>query len=152
MSPIKGLSTPEAVKDHELPVGFQQTSSLNALPPPDYDDYFDLLRSLDSQNIFFPVLPVETSRGCWWQQSYVPDKTTPKMSGHPAGCAFCNLNLQWEGYRAKDPSQALKEIVEDAGGSGVSCAVSIPPEWVSYRNVQLPFNGTQMTQINTDFH
>ena len=110
MSPIKGLSTPEVVKDHELPVGFQQITSLNTLPPPDYDDYFDLLRSFDSHNVFFPVLPIETSRGCWWRQSGVSDKANPKMPGCAAGCAFCNLNLQWEGYRTKAPSQVVDEI------------------------------------------
>ena len=102
MPPIKGLSTPEAAKDHKAPVGFQQMTSLNALPPPDYDDYFDLLRSFDSHNVFFPVLPIETSRGCWWRQSGVSDKAT--------SCAFCNLNLQWEGYRTKAPSQVVDEI------------------------------------------
>jgi ribosomal peptide maturation radical SAM protein 1 len=102
MPPIKGLSIPEAAKDHKVPVGFQQIPSLNVLPPPDYDDYFDLLQSFDLQNAFFPVLPVETSRGCWWRQSGV--------SGKAAGCAFCNLNLQWEGYRTKRPSQMVDEI------------------------------------------
>jgi ribosomal peptide maturation radical SAM protein 1 len=108
--PIKGLSRPEAANDHTAPVGFQQITSLNVLPPPDYDDYFDLLRSFDSQNAFFPVLPVETSRGCWWRQSGVSGKATPKMPGRTAGCAFCNLNLQWEGYRTKEPSQVVNEI------------------------------------------
>jgi ribosomal peptide maturation radical SAM protein 1 len=102
MPPIKGLNTPEAAKDHQAFVGFQQITSLDALPPPDYDDYFDLLRSLDSQNSFFPVLPIETSRGCWWRQSGVSGKAT--------GCAFCNLNLQWKGYRTKEPSQVVDEI------------------------------------------
>jgi ribosomal peptide maturation radical SAM protein 1 len=100
--PIKGLSMPEAARDHNAAVGFQQITSLNSLPPPDYDDYFNLLKSFDSQNIFFPTLPVETSRGCWWRQSNV--------SGKAAGCAFCNLNLQWEGYRNKEPSQVVDEI------------------------------------------
>jgi len=100
--PIKGLSIPEVAKDHKAPVGFQQITSLNSLPPPDYDGYFDLLRSFDSQNAFFPVLPVETSRGCWWRQLSVSGKST--------GCAFCNLNLQWEGYRTKEPSQVVDEI------------------------------------------
>jgi radical SAM superfamily enzyme YgiQ (UPF0313 family) len=65
MLPIKGLSIPEVAKDHKAPVAFQQITSLNSLPPPDYDDYFDLLQSFDSRNTFFPVLPIETSRGCW---------------------------------------------------------------------------------------
>ncbi len=99
---IKGLSKPEAAEAHRVQVGFQQLTSLNNLPPPDYDDYFDLLRSLDSQNAFFPVLPIETSRGCWWRQA--------KASGKTTGCAFCNLNRQWEGYRTKEPSQVVNEI------------------------------------------
>jgi ribosomal peptide maturation radical SAM protein 1 len=110
MPPIKGLSIPQAVKDHKAPTGFQQLISLNALPPPDYDDYFDLLRSFDSPNVFFPVLPIETSRGCWWRQSGASDKANPKMPGRAAGCAFCNLNLQWEGYRTKASSQVVDEI------------------------------------------
>ena len=107
---IKGLSLPEAAKDHNAAVGFQQITSLNSLPPPDYDDYFSLLKSFDSQNIFFPTLPIETSRGCWWQQPNVSGKAPPRIPGRAAGCAFCNLNLQWEGYRTKEPSQVVDEI------------------------------------------
>lgn len=102
MPPINGLSRPEVAKDHKVPVGFRQVTTLNSLPPPDFEDYFDLLRSFDSHHAFFPVLPIETSRGCWWRQSSV--------SGKAAGCAFCNLNLQWEGYRTKAPSQVVAEI------------------------------------------
>jgi ribosomal peptide maturation radical SAM protein 1 len=107
---IPGLSRPETATDHSMSASFQQLTSLKTLPPPDFDDYFDLLRSFDPQNAFFPVLPVETSRGCWWQQPYGPAKTTPKMSGCAAGCAFCNLNLQWQGYRTKAPSQVVSEV------------------------------------------
>jgi hypothetical protein len=32
------------------------------------------------------------------------------MPGRTAGCAFCNLNLQWKGYRHKDPSRVISEI------------------------------------------
>jgi ribosomal peptide maturation radical SAM protein 1 len=100
--PINGLSIPLVPGGQRVPAGFQQLKSLGSLPPPDYHDYFELLKSFDSQHAFFPILPVETSRGCWWHQSSGPDNVT--------SCAFCNLNLQWEGYRAKDPSQVLKEI------------------------------------------
>ena len=30
--------------------------------------------------------------------------------GKKTGCAFCNLNRQWEGYRAKSPGRAVDEI------------------------------------------
>jgi ribosomal peptide maturation radical SAM protein 1 len=99
---IKGLSIPEVTGEHRVPVDFQQLTSLSSLPPPDYDDYFELLKSFDSRKTFFPILPVETSRGCWWHQS--------KGSDNASGCAFCNLNLQWEGYRAKNSSQVANEI------------------------------------------
>ncbi|MBW2265427.1 MAG: RiPP maturation radical SAM C-methyltransferase [Deltaproteobacteria bacterium] len=83
-------------------VGFDQLESLNDLPPPDYDDYFDVLKSLRPEKRFFPTLPAEVSRGCWW-------KSTPGNSKH-TGCAFCNLNLQWDGYRSKNVSQVVAEI------------------------------------------
>ena len=40
----------------------------------------------------------------------MPGKATPKMPGRTAGCAFCNLNLQWEGYRTKNASQVVADI------------------------------------------
>lgn len=102
LSSIQGLSRPETTEEHKVPPGFQQITSLDSLPPPDYDDYFDLLKSFDSRNAFFPVLPIETSRGCWWRQA--------GESGRSTGCAFCNLNLQWEGYRTKKPARVADEI------------------------------------------
>jgi ribosomal peptide maturation radical SAM protein 1 len=99
---IKGIITSEAVDNNGDPNIFHQLKNLSCLPPPDYDDYFDLLKSFNSKNMFFPTLPAETSRGCWWHRTY--------LSGRTSGCAFCNLNLQWEGYRTKNPSQVVKEI------------------------------------------
>ena len=81
---------------------FRQLPDLSVLPPPDYDDYFDLLGSFPPSQRFFPVLPAEISRGCWWRSS--------KGGKDRPGCAFCNLNLQWEGYRVKKPEQAVEEV------------------------------------------
>ncbi|MCP4350474.1 MAG: radical SAM protein [Desulfobacterales bacterium] len=36
-------------------------------------------------------------------------KSKIKNQKSSKGCAFCNLNLQWEGYRSKSPSQAVSE-------------------------------------------
>lgn len=80
----------------------RQVRNLDALPTPDFDDYFALLRSLAPEKRFFPVLPVEASRGCWWQAAGRP--------GSAGGCAFCNLNLQWTGYRCKSPQKVADEI------------------------------------------
>jgi ribosomal peptide maturation radical SAM protein 1 len=81
---------------------FSQVSRLDRLPVPDYDDYFNMLSEFSPQNRFFPVLPIEGSRGCWWHRR--------DGSGHFKGCAFCNLNLQWQGYRTKRPDQVVREV------------------------------------------
>ncbi|MFZ0448754.1 MAG: RiPP maturation radical SAM C-methyltransferase [Desulfatiglandaceae bacterium] len=79
-----------------------QVAQLDDLPVPDYEDYFETLNSLPSAKRFFPKIPMETSRGCWWR------KRAP--SGKPTGCAFCNLNLQWKGYRTKTGPRVIQEI------------------------------------------
>ncbi len=74
-----------------------QISNLDSLPIPDYTDYFRDLASPGSGHAFRPRLPVEMSRGCWWNKK-------------GKGCAFCNLNLQWRGYRAKSPERMVQEV------------------------------------------
>lgn len=79
-----------------------QVASLDSLPPPDYDDYFQLLASLGPDRSFLPRLPMEISRGCWWR--------TPRSGREERGCRFCNLNLQWEGYRTKSRKRVFQEV------------------------------------------
>ena len=79
-----------------------QVPALDDLPIPDYDDYFALVRRLPPEKRFFPKIPMEISRGCWWS------KKSPV--GEQSGCAFCNLNLQWDGYRAKTPARVVSEL------------------------------------------
>ncbi len=83
---------------------FCQLGTMDDLPMPDYSDYFELLASLGAPATFFPTLPVEISRGCWWQSA------RPRGAGSFSGCAFCNLNRQWEGYRSKRPDRVVSEI------------------------------------------
>ena len=75
----------------------QQVADLDDLPIPDYADYFRSLASSGPRHAFMPRLPMEMSRGCWWNRG-------------GSGCAFCNLNLQWRGYRAKSPERTVLEI------------------------------------------
>ncbi len=70
-----------------------QIHNLDQLPTPDYDDYFHEMQHHFAATPFIPELPVEFSRGCWWGK-----------------CAFCNLNLQWQGYRAKSADRMLTEV------------------------------------------
>ncbi len=71
-----------------------QFKTLSELPPPDYADYFHDLRREFAGEPFVPELPVEFSRGCWWGK-----------------CTFCNLNLQWRGYRGKSAAQMEREVL-----------------------------------------
>ncbi len=71
-----------------------QFKTLSELPIPDYADYFLDLRQEFSGEPFVPELVVEFSRGCWWGK-----------------CTFCNLNLQWHGYRGKTAAQMEQEVL-----------------------------------------
>jgi ribosomal peptide maturation radical SAM protein 1 len=99
---VQGLGTRRSLSEKN-PIGFSQITDLNELPQPDFGDYFALKNSLPSGNLFYPTLPLELSRGCWWRRKRVG-------SASHAGCAFCNLNLQWEGYRVKKPGKVVAEI------------------------------------------
>jgi len=68
------------------------------LPCPDYNDYFREMEAQFGQEPFMPVIPVEFSRGCWWRK-----------------CTFCNLNLQWRGYRFKPADKMAAEVLALAG-------------------------------------
>ncbi len=79
-----------------------QIPDLNLLPIPDFADYFDHLEKLPPGKKFLPKIPLEISRGCWWKNAI-----SLKSSG---GCAFCNLNIQWRGYRHKSPEKVKQEL------------------------------------------
>ena len=98
---IAGVVTRNAARDNP-PASFCQVEALSSLPPPDYDDYFHMLKTFSPQKTFFPTVPAEISRGCWWRR--------PQRVAKNSGCAFCNLNLQWDGYRSKSPMQVVSEI------------------------------------------
>ena len=99
---IAGIYTRHPDLDHSAGAAFAQLKSLDKLPVPDYDDYFNLLNTFKPHKRFFATLPIETSRGCWWKRAVGSARFT--------GCAFCNLNLQWDGYRRKRAGQVAAEI------------------------------------------
>lgn len=101
MPPIKGLISRQTMADSRVDSPWQ-LNDLGTLPVPDFEDYFHMLGKFDSDRTFFPTLPVEASRGCWWKRA--------QGSQNSGGCAFCNLNLQWQGFRSKDPKQIVEEI------------------------------------------
>jgi ribosomal peptide maturation radical SAM protein 1 len=98
-APLPGLIT----RDTEPSGGFAQIRELDELPVPDFSDYFAHLGTLAPQKRFLPRLPMEMSRGCWWRRI--------SCDGTYRGCAFCNLNIQWSGYRAKSSGRIVSEIL-----------------------------------------
>ncbi len=70
----------------------EEITDINELPYPDYKPYFQEMAQIFSKEPFIPTLPLEFSRGCWWNK-----------------CSFCNLNLQWERYRMKNAGRMEKE-------------------------------------------
>jgi ribosomal peptide maturation radical SAM protein 1 len=73
------------------------SSVLEALPDPNFDEYFvDLARSgLTPQNskVF---IPFESSRGCWW--------------GQKQHCTFCGLNGEGMEFREKSPERVVSML------------------------------------------
>jgi len=69
---------------------------LDALPLPDYDDYFEQWASYAAPDWKNPALPFETSRGCWW--------------GERSQCTFCGLNGVSLTFRRKTPCRAWQEF------------------------------------------
>lgn len=74
-------------------ISARQLAALDNLPIPDYSGYFYEKNKWFPHTPFTPVLPIEFSRGCWWNK-----------------CSFCNLNLQWHNYRFKKASHMMNEV------------------------------------------
>ncbi|MFF0741872.1 RiPP maturation radical SAM C-methyltransferase [Streptomyces sp. NPDC004111] len=83
-----GTAPPRVVRAQKYPI--------NDSPVPDYDDWFrdlDSLHSAHAVRINTEVLPVESSRGCWW--------------GQTKHCVFCGIDDDTLKYRFKEPKRTL---------------------------------------------
>jgi ribosomal peptide maturation radical SAM protein 1 len=69
---------------------------MNALPYPDFDDFFAEFNATGFKGTWQPRLFFETSRGCWW--------------GEKKHCTFCGLNGQTMAFRSKTGARALEEL------------------------------------------
>lgn len=83
---------------------------LDAIPYPDFDDYFARLALSPLRDEVESLLFFETSRGCWW--------------GKKCRCTFCGLNGDRLGYRSKTPSRVVDELryLVDRHGVHRACA------------------------------
>ena len=151
LPPMAGVITPGSIDGQKDEAPFDQLEHLNQLPPPDYDDYFELLKSFAPPKVFFPVLPVETSRGCWWQSAGpLPAGTACQpTAGHASGCAFCNLNRQWQGYRYKDAGAVVEEIDHLTARHEV-LAVSVVDNVLPKKSSQTVFK--KLVNLKKDLH
>jgi ribosomal peptide maturation radical SAM protein 1 len=68
--------------------------SLDVLPVPSYDDYFQAIDGSDLSET--ANLVAEASRGCWW--------------GMKSHCKFCGLNGTNMRFRSKSPSRFVEEV------------------------------------------
>ena len=77
----------------------RQVAVMDALPDPDFDDYFTTLFRLGRERVLGdapPRLLFESSRGCWWGQKH--------------HCTFCGLNNLGMAFRSKSPQRVLDEL------------------------------------------
>lgn len=83
---------------------------LDALPYPDFDDYFARHAASPLKDQVEALLFFETSRGCWWGQKH--------------HCKFCGLNGASMVYRSKSPRRAVDELAYLARRHGARKACS----------------------------
>ena len=74
----------------------QPVRQLDALPHPDFSDYFRDLAESSAALTVVPTVLAETSRGCWW--------------GDKSHCVFCGLNGANMTYRSKSSVRVLEEL------------------------------------------
>jgi ribosomal peptide maturation radical SAM protein 1 len=78
-----------------------QVRDMNALPVPDYSEYFEALARLGRRSVVghdAVRLLYESSRGCWW--------------GEKHHCTFCGLNGLGMQFRSKSPDRVVADIRE----------------------------------------
>lgn len=70
---------------------------LDSVPIPDYSDFLQAFEHFKyKEKLSFPLLMMETTRGCWW--------------GKRHGCTFCGCNGSRATYRKKSSERVLEEM------------------------------------------
>jgi ribosomal peptide maturation radical SAM protein 1 len=97
--PPAGVLTRATAAQQPDGVPLSEVHHMDTLPIPSYDEYAEAAEAmgLDWQ------LPIEGSRGCWWDRA--------RRTANPRNtCYFCNLNVQWQGYREKTVPRLVAEL------------------------------------------
>ncbi|HEV8582709.1 MAG TPA: RiPP maturation radical SAM C-methyltransferase [Thermoanaerobaculia bacterium] len=79
-----------------LPRIAPRVDDMDALPYPDYDEFFVQWEASEACRNLAPMVLFETSRGCWW--------------GTAHHCTFCGLNGSTMTHRSKSPGRAFAEL------------------------------------------
>jgi ribosomal peptide maturation radical SAM protein 1 len=87
--------------------------SMDEIPAPVYDDYFERLARTPLRSKLWPEVSIvfESSRGCWW--------------GAKSHCTFCGLNSSLMRFRSKPASRVAEEILAMAERYGVLDFVAV---------------------------
>jgi ribosomal peptide maturation radical SAM protein 1 len=91
--PIPGIATSDHVAKWQNPGLIED---MDALPVPDYAEYFDRIARVSWASQVDVHLLLETSRGCWW--------------GAKKHCTFCGLNGASMAFRSKSPDRVFDEM------------------------------------------
>lgn len=98
VAPIPGVVYRDQTKGSVASGNADLIRDMDALPIPDFSDYFHDLKECTVSAPISPTLLFETSRGCWW--------------GAKSHCTFCGLNGGTMAFRSKTPRRALDEMEE----------------------------------------
>jgi ribosomal peptide maturation radical SAM protein 1 len=78
---------------------------MDALPDPDFSDFFEAVKASPLAARLSPAMLIETARGCWW--------------GAKNHCTFCGLNGDTMAFRAKSAERVLQEIERQVARHGI---------------------------------
>lgn len=111
--PHPGLCYRDAGRSVAVPQQEDPQVSMDEVPIPTYDDYFERLKYTPLRSELWPevALVFESSRGCWW--------------GAKSHCTFCGLNRSLTRFRSKPASRVAEEILGMAKRYGVLDFVAV---------------------------
>ncbi|HXM49711.1 MAG TPA: RiPP maturation radical SAM C-methyltransferase [Pyrinomonadaceae bacterium] len=95
-APIPGIVYRDRKRESVSTGSADLIREMDALPVPDFSNYFHDLAQCTVSAPVAPTLLFETSRGCWW--------------GAKSHCTFCGLNGGTMAFRSKSPRRALDEL------------------------------------------
>jgi ribosomal peptide maturation radical SAM protein 1 len=86
-------------------------TDLDALPVPDYSDFFARYDDSGYEWGVDVFVPIENARGCWW--------------GERHHCTFCGLNADTMAFRHKSPERVMDELRTQYGRFGIERFASV---------------------------